>query len=161
MGASTADDAAAREAIATMDPLSFDVFRTFLRTLHLHRQLMVRILSDEGAHPAQAHCLRVLAGHDGLSQSDLAGILLLSRPTVTTMLQRMERGGFVERRPDPEDQRVSRVFLTPKGRRLERHLRVAMARYTGRVLEAMSEEDRRELDRLLGTMADNIARAPA
>lgn len=143
------------------DPLTSGVFRTFLRALHLHRQLMLRVLSEEGAHPGQLFCLRVLAAHDGLSQSDLAETLLLSRPTVTAMLQRMERDGFVARRPDPGDQRVTRVYLTPGGRRQERHLRAVLAGYMSRILGEMPEDDRRELDRLLGAMVDNLARALA
>ena len=39
--------------------------------------------------------------------------------TVTNMLQRLEREGIVDRRPDLQDQRISRVYTTQKGREME------------------------------------------
>ena len=144
-----------------VDPLSFRVFQAFMRTMRSHGQLMIRILGEEGAHPGQAFCLRILARHDGMRQSDLATTLHVSRPTVTAMLQRMERAGTVRRVVDAEDQRVSRVHLTDAGRDLERELTATLLSYSGRILDPIPADDRRELERLLGLMADNIAAALA
>jgi DNA-binding MarR family transcriptional regulator len=146
-------------ALDGVDPLSFRVFQAFIRTLHLHRQLMARTLVEDGSHPGQAVCLRILAARDGISQRDLAHALHLTPPTVTAMLQRMERGGIVERHPDEADQRVTRVRLTAEGRRLEERLRSIFARYIGQALDTMTEADRLELERLLIILADNTARA--
>lgn len=142
-----------------IDPLSYRVFQAFMWTLHVHRQLMVRTLAEEGAHPGQAACLRILAAHDGISQRDLAGALHLAPPTVTVMLQRMEKASTIERRPDEDDQRVTRVRLTAEGRKLEENLRAVLARYISQALDSMSEEDRRQLERLLVIMAENTARS--
>jgi DNA-binding MarR family transcriptional regulator len=147
--------------IAGVDPLSSAVFRALMRTFRLHGQLMIRILADEGAHPGQAICLRILATHDGISQRDLAEILHLSRPTVTSMLQRLERAGAITRHADEADQRLTRVYLTDAGRRLEEDLRVVLATYSRSVLDPIDAADRRELERLLGLVADNIAAALA
>ncbi|MBP1706205.1 MAG: transcriptional regulator, MarR family [Chloroflexi bacterium] len=144
-----------------VDPLSYRVFQAFMRTLHLHRQLMARTLVEDGSHPGQAVCLRVLAAHDGMSQRDLGRALHLTPPTVTTMLQRMERAGIVERRPDETDQRLTRVRLTAEGRKLEERLRGIFARYISQALDSMTQDDRRELERLLSLLADNTARALA
>lgn len=141
--------------------LSSRVFHAFMRTFRLHGQLMIRILADEGAHPGQAICLRILVTHDGISQRDLAEILHLSRPTVTSMLQRLERAGAITRRADETDQRLTRVYLTDAGRHLEEDLRSVLVTYSANVLDPIDEADRRELERLLGLMADNIAAALA
>ncbi len=142
-----------------IDPLSYRVFQALMRTVNVHRQLMFRTLAEEGAHPGQAACLRALAAHDGISQRDLALALHLAPPTVTAMLQRMEKAGAINRRPDRDDQRITRVELTAEGRRLEGSLRAVLARYISQALDSMSEEDRRQLERLLGIMADNAARS--
>jgi DNA-binding MarR family transcriptional regulator len=144
-----------------VDPLSYRVFQAFMRTLHLHRQLMARTLVEDGSHPGQALCLRMLAAHDGMSQRDLGRALHLAPPSVTTMLQRMERSGIVERRPDEADQRITRVGLTAEGRMLEERLRGIFARYISQALDSMTEDDRLELERLLHLLADNTARALA
>lgn len=75
------------------------------------------------------------------------------------MLQRMEKASTIERRPDEDDQRVTRVRLTAEGRKLEENLRAVLARYISQALDSMSEEDRRQLERLLVIMAENTARS--
>jgi DNA-binding MarR family transcriptional regulator len=137
-------------ALEGVDPLSYRVFQAFMRTLHLHRQLMARTLDEDGSRPGQAICLRMLARS-----------IHLTPPTVTAMLQRMERAGIVERWSDEADQRITRVRLTAEGHRLEERMRAIFARYIGQALDSMTEEDRLELERLLGIMADNTARTLA
>ena len=43
-------------------------------------------------------------------------MLHLSRPSVTAMLQALEKSGAIERRSDERDQRLTRVYLTDEGR---------------------------------------------
>ncbi len=141
-----------------VDPLLTQVFAALMRTFRLQGQLLHRIASVEGGHPGQAMCLRILAGHDGVSQRDLAATLQRSAPTVSTMLRRMERGGTIVRSLDPVDQRITRVYLTDEGRRREREFRAALGGHLVSVLSALSEEDRREAARLLSIIADGTAR---
>jgi DNA-binding MarR family transcriptional regulator len=72
----------------------------------------------------------------------------VSPATVTNMLKRMEKAGFVERRPDAEDQRVSRVYLTDAGHairgRVDQHWQGVEARVFGTFSE-LEQETLREL----------------
>lgn len=138
-----------------VDPVSASVFAAFRRATHANRQLMGRLMADKGGHPGAAHVLRVLADRDGISQRDLAELMHLSRPTITTMLQRMEQAGVVERWDDEVDQRLTRIRLTPKGREQAEGLRSSFATYVDGTLGTLSETDRRELARLLDLLADN------
>jgi len=142
-----------------VDELSARVFRAFLTTLRLHKQQMMRSLAARGMHPGQAFCLRVLTTNDGTSQRDLADALHLARPTVTKMVQALERSGAVDRRPDPGDQRLTRVYLTASGRALEREMRQVAADYVSATISKLSEADRRELARLLEELGASIERA--
>ncbi|MEI6450144.1 MAG: MarR family winged helix-turn-helix transcriptional regulator [Actinomycetes bacterium] len=144
-----------------VDDLSSRVFFAFLVTLRLHKQLMLRTLAGQGTHPGQIFCLHVLAGHDGISQRDLADALRLSRPTVSKMLQAMQKAGAVERRPDAADRRLTRVFLTAAGRDLERQLRGVVADFVNETIGDLPENDRRELARLLGELGGLMSRALA
>jgi len=74
------------------------------------------LMSEIGIHCGQGIALRQLWRKDGVTQSELAHGLHVAPATVTIALQRMERIGLVERRPDKRDQRVTRVFLTDRGR---------------------------------------------
>ena len=144
-----------------VDDLSSRVFFAFLVTLRLHKQLMLRTLAGQGTHPGQIFCLHVLAGRDGISQRDLADALRLSRPTVSRMLQAMQKAGAVERRPDAADQRLTRVFLTDVGRDLERQMRGVVADFVNETIGELPENDRRELARLLGELGELMSQALA
>jgi len=150
-----------RFVLEGVDDLSSRVFFAFLVTLRQHKQLMLRTLAGQGAHPGQIFCLHVLAGHDGISQRDLADALHLSPPTVSKMLQAMQKAGAVERRPDAADQRLMRVFLTAGGRDLERQMRGVVAEFVNETIGSLPEHDRRELARLLGELGELMSQALA
>ena len=150
---------AAHADLAGADELSSRVFRAFLTTLRLHRQLMTRTVVSHGTHPGQAFCLRLLAANDGMTQRDVAERLHLSRPTVTKMLQAMEKAGMIERRDDAADQRLTHVYLTAGGRAREQALRSVSAAYVHETIGTLSKADRLELARLLEALGESITRA--
>jgi MarR family transcriptional regulator, organic hydroperoxide resistance regulator len=142
-----------------VDELSEQVFRAFLGTAKLHMHLMLRTLSANGAHPGQSMCLRLLSVNDGSAQRDLADMLHVARPTVTKMLQGMEKAGLVERRPDEADQRLTRVYLTAAGHSAAKEMGVVAAGYVNATIATLPEADRRELARLLEKLGASITRA--
>ena len=79
-------------------------------------------LEEVGLHRGQSPVLHTLWHHEGLTHSELAECLHVQPATITKMLERMERAGFVERRPDLDDRRVSRVFLTDAARDIREDL---------------------------------------
>lgn len=68
-----------------------------------------------GTFPA----LLVLWENDGLTQRELVERLDVEQPTMASTLTRMERDGLIERRKDPDDGRLQRIWLTEAGRALE------------------------------------------
>lgn len=139
-----------------VDAASVDAFREFKRAMMLHRRLLMATFAEEEMHPAQAGCLQALSHRDGLSQSDLAEMLHVSRPTVTTMLQRMESGGTIERRPDEADSRITRVYLTEAGRSLAGRMHVGFAEMLNVSVGSISDADKRELTRILGELNEHV-----
>jgi MarR family transcriptional regulator, organic hydroperoxide resistance regulator len=79
-------------------------------------------LAKYGVTPVQYAVLSVLWEEQGLSSAELSSRLVIDSATMTGLVLRMEALGFVSRRPDPEDRRVSRVYLTPQGLRLKKPL---------------------------------------
>ncbi len=150
------DDSVRSPALEGVDPLSLEVYEAWGQTLHLQRQAALRFLPDKHMHPGQARCLWAISTNDGITQRDLAELLHVSRPTVTTMLQRLERADLVERSNDSEDQRLTRICLTPAGRELDAGMRAFHREYINTTIGSLSEHDRAELVRLLGLLRDNI-----
>jgi DNA-binding MarR family transcriptional regulator len=77
---------------------------------------MHAIFEEVGLYRGQPFILHFLWENEGLTHSELAERIHVQPATITNALKRMEKSGFVQRRPDSEDQRVSRVYLTEKGR---------------------------------------------
>jgi DNA-binding MarR family transcriptional regulator len=149
------------DALEGVDELSSQVFRAFLATMRQHGRLMMQEMRDHGLHHGQAMCLRLLSANDGITQRDLAGALHVARPTVTKMLNSMEKAGLVRRRPDAADARLTCVELTQAGRAEEKKMNLAAADYVNATIATLSEGDRRELARLLEVLGASIKRAAA
>jgi DNA-binding MarR family transcriptional regulator len=149
------------ENLEGVDDLSSRAFRAFIATMRLHGRLMMQQLADHGLHPGQAMALRLLSANDGITQRDLAGALHVARPTVTKMLNSMEKAGLVRRRPDDVDARLTCVELTDAGRAEEKKMNAAAADYVNATIATLTETDRRELARLLEELGASIQRAAA
>jgi DNA-binding MarR family transcriptional regulator len=81
----------------------------------LHHARAHTLLEGLGLYRGQPPMLHALWEQEGLTHSELAARLHVQPATITKMIQRMEKAGFVERRDDPKDQRVSRVYLSEAG----------------------------------------------
>ena len=68
--------------------------------------------------PAGLGVLRILLAGDGLKSSDVAARGWSSPGTLTSVVNTLVREGYVERRSDPEDRRVVRLYVTGKGRQI-------------------------------------------
>ena len=83
------------------------------------RNLIAVVVEPFGLHVGQDLIMVQLWNEEGLTQTQLAERVGIDASTMTKTLQRLERYGFVERHPDREDTRVSRVCLTEEGRALK------------------------------------------
>ena len=149
------------ESLEGVDDLSSRVFRAFMATMRQHGRLMMQELQDHGLHPGQAMCLRLLSANDHVTQRDLASVLHVARPTVTKMLNSMEKAGLVRRHPDANDARLTCVELTDAGRAEEKKMNAAAADYVNSTIATLPEADREELARLLEELGASIRRAAA
>ena len=144
--------------IRGVDPASFRVFHAFFRAMRLHRQLMFKMLSDKNIYPGQAGCLWVIGNHDGIPQRDLARRLHVARPTVTVMLHKMEAAGLIARRPDEKDQRLTRIYLTDAGRRLQDEMNSTLTDFISASFSKMPADDLKDFERLLSSLCSIIDR---
>ncbi len=141
------------------EPRSID--QLFAQVSKLHRNLVHNALINLGLHRGQPQLLFALMERDGQTHSQLAEQLMVTPSTITRMVQRMERAGFVERRPDAADERLSRVFLSPGGRNVEAALRDLWKKMEAEAFAGLSAEERANMDGYLRRMRDNLLRAAA
>lgn len=67
---------------------------------------------------AQGRILYVLWQQGQMNISEISKRTSLAKTTLTSMLDRMESGGLIQRLPDPENRRQITIVLTPKARTL-------------------------------------------
>ncbi|MDI7278029.1 MAG: MarR family transcriptional regulator [Anaerolineae bacterium] len=130
-----------------------------VQVCRLHYLRAHALLEKTGLHRGQPPVLRALWEQEGLTHTELAERLQVTPATMTRMLQRMERAGFVERRPDPADQRLSRVYLTGAGRAVRAAVHEVVCTMEAETLAGFSPEERALLQRLLLAIRDNLLRA--
>ena len=126
---------------------------------HEHYQRAQSLFRDLGLWRGQPPILMRLWEEDGCTQSELAEALQVRPATITRMIRRMERSGFVQRRPDPADQRLVRVYLTEAGRAVRPRVESIRQTLATEMLEGLSLEEQLLLRRLLVQMRDNLRRA--
>jgi DNA-binding MarR family transcriptional regulator len=98
------------------------------------------------------------ASGEGLTPTQLGGRLSMSSGTVSPLVDRLERRGYVERRPNPRDRRSSVVRMTPWGiEESSSHLLPLAADFFG-IAGALSEEDRKTVGGYLEAVAAALAR---
>ena len=112
-----------------------------------------------GATRAQWSVLSRLNRSEGLKQSELAELLDLQPISLTRLLDRLAENGLIERRPDPNDRRVNRLYLTPAARPLLDQLTALGENLMSEVLEGVDDKSVNRLLTDLGVMRENLRAA--
>ena len=125
-----------------------------LAPLGLAFKRMVTIVEREtGVNAGQWFVLTMLGKEDGVAQGAICQRFDLDPSRLTRIGQALEREGMVRRERDPEDNRVVRMYLTGEGRERLRHLPGLDRELERRIREVMSDEELKELRRLLTVLA--------
>lgn len=136
----------------------WQLFGRFAQRLHA---VTTTYLEGIGVPRGQAAALLIISRNQGITQSGLASELAIQGATVTTMLQRMEENGLVDRRRDPDDNRLVRVHLTPLGERKAGEFLGCLDELHGRILAGFSEEEQSYMRGLFERVVANMERTAA
>ncbi|HUS82873.1 MAG TPA: MarR family transcriptional regulator [Dehalococcoidia bacterium] len=98
----------------------------------------VRLWEDQGLTVLQLRLVHMLLANDRMSVGHLAAELNTTPASMTGLMDRLAVRGLVRREHDPDDHRVVRLTLTPKGRRMVEELQTAAAGYLAQVFEKMA-----------------------
>ena len=113
-----------------------------------------------GIYPGQIPVLGLLSHKDGLSQKEIAEHLRIKPPTVNVTVQRLEKAGFLYRKADEKDQRVSRIYLTEKGHNAKEQVMKKVEENEKIMLEGFSDAELCLLKRFLEQITENIDKIP-
>ena len=131
---------------ASADSLMFAV----LEAANTIAERLEDALATVGLSLAKYGVLAQLAEADSaLALSELADTQSCVRSNITQLVDRLEREGLVRRVDDPADRRIVRAELTPAGEERQREAARQVRRAESEFLGALSDADRRALERAL------------
>jgi DNA-binding MarR family transcriptional regulator len=123
---------------------------------HALDQASLRMLREVGVTGPQRVALRLLTLRGDIGPSELARQMHLHPATITSLLGRLERNGYVQRLPSREDRRRTILIVTEAGRTLGES-KGAIEAAVEVVLRQTDPEDLAACVRVLGALTDALA----
>lgn len=140
----------------TLDDLDRLVTVRIARLARLLRYRMDEQLAAHGLTGVQLGLLTRLLSTDGLVQAELGRRMAIEPATLTGIVQRLEREGWVRRTFDPDNRRLQRVWLTEKARADLPMLQDLQERHRQRALAGLGTGDLAKLEALLDQIEGNL-----
>lgn len=134
-------------------------FHSLLLSTHLifHKKVFTK-LSDTGLTFGQPKVLDYLKDHDGCVQKDIAAACEIEPPTVTSLLQRMEEAGLIERKALNGNRRSLYVFLTENGRSAQEKVSIVLDSLEALAFEGLTEEEAETFMNLFSKINQNLTK---
>ncbi len=126
-----------------------------LQTRHISRLIKEQIGSDSLNGP-QFNILYELWRKDNITISELSNRTKLANTTLTTMLDRLEKLGYITRKPNPDDRREIRIMLEDKSQELEYQYDEICRIMHSVNFKGFTEEEEQQLRGYLDRMKQNL-----
>mgnify|MGYP005764118131 FL=1 len=125
----------------------------------LSDRIFERILDDKGIdafNGAQGRILYILWQEDNISLRDISERTSLAPTTLTSMIDRMEEAGLVNRVSDSKDRRKTLLALTDKARKLHGDYMEVSSQMTRIFYSGFTEEEIGQCEELLEKIYNNL-----
>ena len=125
------------DTILTKVDIGFDVKVTWLAVARMFGPLAI----EHGITVAMGFALLNISKEKGSPATKIAPLLGMEPRSLTRLLKKLEEDGLVSRKPDPEDKRSVRIFLTPKGAEKKAIAQAQVERFNAQVKMSVKEKD--------------------
>jgi MarR family 2-MHQ and catechol resistance regulon transcriptional repressor len=135
------------------------VLMAMVRAAEIFKRTHTAIFRNYGLSFPQYNVLRVLdASRNGMNKiSEVGKVMLVPSANMTGIAKRLERDGFLIRKSDPNDERVTILEITPKGKRTLKNIEQEKDQSIATILKGFSQKDKAELlDKLKRLIKNNI-----
>ena len=114
------------------------------------------VVGEHGLHPMHFGMMMILEAEEPIAQHELGARAGVDPSTMVARMDVLEERGLVERARSRDDRRSYEIRLSPAGRKLLRELRAAAQEHGDRFFAPLSENERKQLHRLLTKLAAGI-----
>lgn len=111
---------------------------------------------DSNVTIEQFDILHLICEQEGLTQREIAEELSRDKANITRTLDVMQKNEFIKRSSDEHDRRVYKIFLTEKGKKLEKKLIPAIREINKKITRGITREELKEFTRILNIIQGNL-----
>lgn len=115
----------------------------------LYRRYVAGELKDLELTGAEARTAAYIGAHPGSTQAELAGLLDIQPITLTRIIDKLEAGGWAERRASDTDRRARLIHLTAKGKTVARKIAKVHEQIDQELTANLSQRELAELEKSL------------
>ena len=145
-------------------PIALQEHEALLSTYHTAsclRKKASQFLQSFGVTDVQFNLMMLLKhqakGDEGLSQRSLSDMMLVNRANITSLVDRMEKSGFVTRTVGVSDRRHKMIKLTVRGEQLLTDIEPLYAAEVTRIMSVLKKNEQLKLIATLDRIRSNIA----
>ena len=108
-------------------------------------------IKELGLNSKQGRMISYIHSHkeDGVIQKDIADAFSKKSSTITSMLQGLEKNGYIERRIPSENERQKNVYVLPKGEKLINDFNESFSKVEAKITSSLTDEEAKTLEILL------------
>jgi DNA-binding MarR family transcriptional regulator len=131
----------------------------FIKASSVLSPIQLKAWDDLGLTVTQLRLLYHLSQQDGMGNAELAARLNVTRPSISALLERLERNGFIRREISLADRRGIRILLEPAGREAINGAKDEVKKRIGVILGVLDEDQVKQVTDAFTLVATTAATA--
>ena len=147
----------------SVSPFEFEILFALLSgklSTAITRKLYRRFREEEiEVTPEQWIVLHQLWNKEGVTQQELCVNTFKDKPSMTRLIDNLERQSLVERRTNKEDRRINMIYLTPEGKNMKQKIYPIVTRSMQMAFEGISDDDLELLRKGMSKIFNNIKKS--
>jgi DNA-binding MarR family transcriptional regulator len=130
-----------------------------MKVTHIYNLVNRTMEKSSGRFPrTQGKILKILSKHGGMHQKDLAACLQVSEPSVSQLITKMVAGGYITRRGNEKDKRLSLIEATPEGIEAAFNLLESSEAGLKALFSSLSDAEKEQFSELLSKVISDLDR---
>ncbi len=124
-------------------------------TLFAMRRMYNLIAQENGITQGIGYAL-INIGAEGMPATKIGPLMGMTSSSLSRMLKKMEDDGMIYRKPDQEDKRIVRIFLTEEGKKLKDKIEEFVLEFNGKLFKKLQLKDLQTFERVNNAIKEQV-----